>query len=78
MFTHPPYPEDAQELHETGTVVILVTFNMAGKVTRAQVSQSSGVWLLDTSTRSFILAHWHSTALAGQTVTQPVRYNVEQ
>jgi TonB family protein len=78
VLPHPPYPEDARNLGETGTVVMSVTFNMAGNVTQAEVSQSSGVELLDTSTRSFILTHWHSTTFAGRTVTQPVRYNVEQ
>jgi TonB family protein len=77
MLPHPPYPEDAQNLDETGTVVMSVTFNTAGNVTQAEVSQSSGVRLLDTSTRSFILTHWHSTTFAGQTVTQPVRYTAE-
>jgi TonB family protein len=77
MLPHPPYPEDAQNLGETGTVVMLVTFNLAGDVTQAKVSQSSGVRLLDTSTRSFILTHWHSATLAGRTMTQPVRYTEE-
>jgi TonB family protein len=77
VLPHPPYPEDAQNLDETGTVVMSVTFNIAGNVTQAEVSQSSGVRLLDTNTRSFILTHWHSTIFAGQTVTQPVRYTAE-
>lgn len=78
ILPHPPYPEDAQNLGETGTVVMSVTFGMAGEVTQAEVSRSSGVRLLDTSTRSFILTHWHSTTFAGQTMMQQVRYNVEQ
>jgi protein TonB len=77
LFPHPPYPEDAENLRETGTVVMAVTFNTAGDVARAEVSQSSGIWLLDTNTRSFILTHWHSTTFAGRTVTQPVRYTGE-
>jgi TonB family protein len=77
VLPHPPYPEDAQNLAETGTVVMSVTFNLAGNVTHAEVSQSSGVRLLDTSTRSFILSHWHSTTFAGETVMQPVRYTAE-
>jgi len=78
VLPHPPYPEDAENLGETGTVVMSVTFNMAGDVTQAKVSQSSGVRVLDTCTRSFILSHWHSTALAGETVMQPVRYTGEE
>jgi TonB family protein len=77
VLPHPPYPEDAQNLGETGTVMMSVTFNLAGDVTQAEVSQSSGVRLLDTSTRSFILTHWHSTTFAGQTVMQPIRYTEE-
>jgi outer membrane biosynthesis protein TonB len=77
VLPHPPYPEDAQNMGETGTVVMSVTFNMAGDVTQAKVSQSSGVRVLDTCTCSFILTHWHSTALAGETVMQPVCYTGE-
>ena len=77
IFSHPPYPEEAQDMGETGTVVMLVTFNLAGDVTQAKVIQSSGAPLLDSSTRTFILAHWHSTTYAGQTITQPVRYHQE-
>ncbi|MCE0499357.1 MAG: TonB family protein [Methylacidiphilales bacterium] len=77
VLPHPPYPEDAQNLGETGTVVMSVTFNTIGDVTQAEVSQSSGVRLLDTSTRLFILTHWHSTTFAGETVMQPVRYTGE-
>jgi TonB family protein len=78
VLPHPPYPEDAENMGETGTVVMSVTFNLAGDVTQAKVSQSSGVRVLDTCTRSFILSHWHSTALAGETVMQPVRYTGEE
>ena len=78
VLPHPPYPEDAENMGETGTVVMSVTFNMAGDVTQAKVSQSSGVRVLDTCTCSFILTHWHSTALAGETVMQPVRYTGEE
>jgi TonB family protein len=74
VLPHPPYPEEAQDLGETGTVVMTVTFDTSGDVARAAVTQSSGVRLLDATTRSFILAHWHSATLAGQTVTQPVLY----
>jgi TonB family protein len=77
VLPHPPYPEEAQDLGETGTVVMTVTFGTAGNVTQAEVSQSSGVRVLDTTTRSFILTHWHSTMFAGQTVMQPVRYTGE-
>ncbi len=74
VLPHPPYPAEAQNLGESGTVIMSVTFNASGKVTEAEVAQSSGVRLLDATTRSFILTHWHSTAYAGQTVTQPVCY----
>lgn len=77
VLPHPPYPEDAQNLGETGTVLMSITFNRAGNVMQAEVSQSSGVRLLDTCTRAFILTHWHSMIFAGQTVMQPVCYTVE-
>jgi protein TonB len=77
VLPHPPYPEDARNLGETGTVTMLITFNRAGDVTQAEVSHSSGVRLLDTSTRSFILTHWHSATFAGQTEMELVRYTEE-
>ncbi|HUB66521.1 MAG TPA: TonB family protein [Candidatus Methylacidiphilales bacterium] len=77
ILSHPPYPEEAQDLGETGTVVMAVTFNLAGKVTQVKVIQSSGVPLLDNYTRTFILNHWHSTTLAGQTDTQSIVYQQE-
>ena len=54
-----------------------VRFDARGGVTLAEVTQSSGVPLLDASTRSFIRGHWHSPAFAGQTVSVPVRYALE-
>jgi TonB family protein len=77
VLPHPPYPEEAQSLDETGTVIMSVTFDTKGDVTQAEVTQSSGVRLLDTNTRLFILSHWHSATFAGRTMTQPVCYTGE-
>ena len=74
---HPPYPIEAQSEHKTGTVLLNVAFNHAGRVTSAEVVQSSGVPILDSSTRSFILTNWHCLAYAGQTISVPVQYQLE-
>jgi len=74
---HPPYPMEARDRHETGVVVMNVQFDGNGDVARAVVAQSSGVPILDSETRSFIRAHWHSAAFAGQTISQPVEYSLE-
>jgi TonB family protein len=77
IFPHPPYPEEARFLRETGTVVVDVQFNGSGGVSQVQVTQSSGVPLLDAQTRSFIRANWHTLAYAGQVLKVPVEYTLE-
>jgi TonB family protein len=77
LLPHPPYPLEARNLGQTGTVIMNVQFDAGGNVIRAEVAQSSGVPLLDSTTRSFIRAHWHSAAYAGQTISQPVEYLLE-
>jgi protein TonB len=77
VLPHPPYPIEARDRGQTGTVVMIVQFDAGGDVAAAEVTQSSGVPLLDTATRSFIRAHWHSPAYAGQAVSVPVQYKLE-
>jgi len=77
VLPHPPYPPEAHELGQTGTVIMNVQFDAEGGVARVEVAHSSGVAVLDASTRSFIRAHWHSPAYAGQTVSVPVEYKLE-
>ena len=71
VLPHPPYPIEARNRGQTGTVVMNVQFDARGGVSAADVSQSSGVPILDSETRSFIRAHWHSPSYAGQTVRRP-------
>jgi protein TonB len=77
VLPHPPYPLEARDRGQTGTVVMNVQFDARGNVAQAEVAQSSGVSILDSETQSFIRAHWHSTAYAGQTISQPVQYSLE-
>jgi len=77
LFPHPPYPAEASDHGQTGTVVVNVQFDARGGVAEAEVTQSSGVPILDASTRLFIRAHWHSPVYAGQTVSVPVQYTLE-
>jgi hypothetical protein len=39
--------------------------------------QSSGSLILDHQTATFIRSNWHSVAEAGQVVSVPVRYSLE-
>jgi protein TonB len=77
VMPHPPYPSEARELGQTGTVVMNVEFDGRGNIAQAVVAQSSGVPILDSETRSFIRTHWHSPAYAGQAVSVPVQYTLE-
>jgi len=54
-----------------------VQFDVKGDVADAEVAQSSGVPILDSETRSFIRTRWHSPAYAGQIVSVPVQYKLE-
>jgi protein TonB len=77
VLPHPPYPTEARDRGQTGTVVMNVHFDARGDVALAEVAQSSGVPILDSETRSFIRAHWHSPAYAGRAVSVPVQYKLE-
>jgi TonB family protein len=77
VLPHPPYPPEARDHGQVGTVTVSVQFDAQGSVTEARVMQSSGVPLLDSRTRTFIRDHWHSLAYAGQTVNVPIRYTLE-
>jgi TonB family protein len=74
---HPPYPEEAREHRRIGTVIMNVLFDDQGNVARAEVTETSGVPLLDSATLSYIRRHWHSAAYAGRTVSVPVQYKLE-
>jgi protein TonB len=76
VMTHPGYPTEAISRGETGTVMMLVEFNASGNVARAEVVESSGIPLLDSSTRSYIRQNWHSPEYAGQKITVPVEYKL--
>jgi TonB family protein len=76
VLPHPPYPVEARDRGQTGTVIMNVRFDLKGDVADAEVAQSSGVPILDSETRSFIRAHWHSPAYAGQAVSVPVQYKL--
>jgi len=78
VLPHPPYPEEARDCGQTGTVVMNVIFDARGAVARAEVAQSSGIAVLDAKTRSFIRANWHSAVYAGQVVSVPVEYTLQK
>jgi protein TonB len=77
VFAHPPYPEEARERGEIGTVKVNVRFDARGGVAEVAITQSSGSLILDHQTATFIRSNWHSEAEAGQVVSVPVRYTLE-
>jgi protein TonB len=77
VFAHPPYPEEARERGDAGTVKVNVAFDAGGRVADVEITQSSGSLILDHQTATFIRANWHSAAEAGQVVCVPVRYSLE-
>jgi periplasmic protein TonB len=77
VFAHPPYPEEARERGEIGTVKVNVRFDTQGRVANVEIMQSSGSLILDHHTAAFIRSNWHSVAEAGQVVSVPVRYSLE-
>ncbi len=76
VLPHPPYPDEARDLQQTGFVRMLVQFDKAGNVTSADVAESSGVAVLDSQTRAFIRDNWHSTTYAGRAISVPVEYTL--
>ncbi len=54
----PSYPYEALARREGGTVGMEVVFGPDGSVQSATILESSGVAILDVSTRNFIYGHW--------------------
>jgi protein TonB len=77
VFPHPPYPEEARDLRQAGTVVVSVRFDERGRVAAVEVTRSSGYTTLDNPTQAFIRANWRSAPYAGRTVSEPVEYTLE-
>lgn len=75
-FPRPGYPYEARIHHQTGTVLISIQFDSRGEAADVEVIQSSGVRILDSSTRSFIHSNWHNEAFAGKRVSVPVEYRL--
>jgi TonB family protein len=75
-FPQPAYPYQAQVQHEQGTVSIAIQFDGSGSVSDVEVTGSSGVPLLDSSTVKFIQAHWHNESFAGRHATVPIEYRM--
>jgi TonB family protein len=75
-FPQPGYPYEARLHHQTGTVSIGIQFDGSGAAADVEVIASSGVSILDSSTRNFIREHWHDDSFAGRHVTVPVEYRL--
>jgi TonB family protein len=73
-FPKPGYPYQALLRHEGGTVMIAIQFDSEGRVSDADVANSSGHPDLDSGASSFIRAHWHDPSFAGRSVTVPIDF----
>ena len=71
----PSYPADALSRHEGGTVGMQVSFGPDGSVASAEIRESSGVTILDISTRNFVYGHWKNASLANSIIHVPVIYD---
>lgn len=56
--TTPPYPPDARNLSQHGTVTLVLSIDATGSVTNAQVRISSGYSGLDQAAMNWVIAHW--------------------
>jgi TonB family protein len=72
----PGYPQQALVRRQTGTVSVSIQFDAGGSVSDVEVTESSGVSVLDSSTVSFIQSHWHNESFAGRHVTVPIEYHL--
>ncbi len=61
----PSYPLIARQIGEQGTVVILLTGDVAGNIVSMEVKESSGFPVLDRATVDFIKRHWRLPAGMG-------------
>jgi TonB family protein len=75
-FPQPSYPYQAMVRHETGTVTVGIQFDASGSASDVDVVESSGVALLDSSTRSFIRENWRNESFAGKHVSVPIEYHM--
>jgi TonB family protein len=71
----PAYPPAALRAHQGGKVQIKVTYDEHGGVKAVDILSSSGVPLLDTATKKFVLGHWQNPAMANQTMNFTMSYN---
>ncbi len=71
----PPYPAAALHAHQGGKVGITVTYDDHGAVASVDIKSSSGVPLLDATTKKFVLAHWQNPALANQSRDYFMRFD---
>ncbi len=55
-----------------------VVFGPSGEIESATITGSSGVTLLDSSTRNFIYGHWKNASMAGKNVNVPIIYDPGQ
>jgi TonB family protein len=75
-FPQPAYPYQAMVRHQTGTVAVAIQFDGSGSVSDVEVTQSSGVPILDSATVSYIQANWHNPSFAGHHATVPIEYRM--
>jgi TonB family protein len=75
-FPQPAYPYQAMVRHQMGTVSVSIQFDGNGSVSDAEVTQSSGVAILDSAAVSAIQSTWHNASFAGRHATIPIEFHM--
>ncbi len=71
----PPYPKAALQAHEGGTVGMKVNYDDHGAVKSVDIISTSGVALLDTTAKNFVLSHWQNPSKANQTINSTMTFD---
>jgi protein TonB len=73
------YPQEALDLGQQGTVVLLLTVDDVGVVTSVSVKESSGYSILDRDARNWVKRHWLQPPINGSHVFETkVIYQIQK
>jgi TonB family protein len=76
----PPYPREALLLRQEGKVVLELTVDDAGAITKVSVQNSSGSAFLDQATEEWVLHHWKMPVekSASHIYLQPFNFKIKK
>jgi protein TonB len=74
----PAYPPLAREMGQQGTVTLMVTVDDLGKVTSAEIHESSGSVILDRNAQDWVKRHWIIPPVnGGHLFLAPIHYKLK-